>query len=139
LRLYVPVAYVSGPALTVHAGQPRILLVRANVSLFETMRKILEARGCAVETATLDAYPPQGRSFALIVIETALPQMTGFDLARRILEQDPKANFLFVHTQGSFHALAEEDLLKRFDLLRWPLEPQALLHAVQTALARTTA
>jgi CheY-like chemotaxis protein len=139
LRLYVPVADVSGPALTANAGQPRVLLVHANGPPFETMQNILEARGCSVETATLDAYPPQGRSFGLIVIETALPQMTGFDLARRILEHDPKANFVFVHTQGSYHGLAEEDLLKRFELLRWPLEPQTLLLAVQNGLARKTA
>jgi CheY-like chemotaxis protein len=139
VRLYVPVADVAGAALTARAGQPRVLLVHSNASFFDCMRRILEARGCSVETATLETYPPQGMPFSLIVIETVLPPMTGFDLARRILEHDPKASFLFVHTHGSFHGLAEEDLLKRFDVLRWPLEPQALLQAVQTGLARATA
>jgi hypothetical protein len=139
VRLFVPVADVVGPALTASTGPPQVLLVYSNAPPFESMRRILEARRCSVDMATLDAYPPQGRSFGLIVIETVLPQITGFDFARRVLEHDPKANFLFVHTQGSFYGFAEEDLLKRFDLLRWPLEPQALIQAVQAALARTTA
>jgi CheY-like chemotaxis protein len=136
VRLYVPAVEVKGPALTATAEQPHVLLVHANLPLFDAMRKILEGRGCTVESATLDAFSVQGRSFSLIVIETTLPQVTGFDLARRILEQDPKAKLLFVHTQGSFHGLAEEDLLKRFTLLRWPLEPRTLLQAVQTAMER---
>jgi len=139
LRLYVPVADVAGPALTVHAGQPRVLLVYSNVPIFESLRKMLEARGCSVEAATLDTDVPHGRSFDLIVLSTVLPHMTGLEFARRVLEREPKANFLFVHTQGSFHGFADEELLKRFVLLRWPLEPQAMIQAVQTALARTTA
>jgi CheY-like chemotaxis protein len=138
-RLYVPIADVAGSALTAHDGQPRVLLVHANEPIFEGMRKILEARGCAVEsTAAFDAFTLPGRTFTLIVIETTLPQMNGFHLARRILEHDPKANILFAHTQGSFLGSTEEDLLKRFDLMRWPLEPPTLLEAVQVALKRTT-
>ena len=142
IRFYIPVANVECPALSADAAPPRVLLVHAIPLLFDSMRRILEAHGCTVETAvasptTRAALPSPGQSFGLIIVETALPQKSGFDLARRILEQDRRARFLFIHTPASFHGLAEEDLLKRFDILRWPLDPPAFLQAVQTALGRT--
>ena len=137
--LYVPVAAIKGPMLTVKNGVPHVLLVHANSVLFESIRKILEAHGCRISMAAgspsaLGVYASPGQSFALVVTETVLPQMSGFDLARRILDHDANARFLFLHTQASFHGLAEEDLLKRFDMLRWPLQPRDLLQAVHAAL-----
>jgi signal transduction histidine kinase/CheY-like chemotaxis protein len=139
LQLYLPVARIEGPT-PAHGEAPHLLLVHTNPLLFESMRRIFESHRFQVSVANspqaaLNAYLAPGQSFALIVTDARLPQMSGFDLARRILDHDPDANFLFLHTQSSFHGLAEEELLKRFALLRWPLEPHALLKAVQAALA----
>jgi hypothetical protein len=57
-------------------------------------------------------------------------------MARRMLEHDPKVRFIFLLAQASFHGLRDEELLKRFDLLRWPVEPSALARAIQNALDR---
>ena len=139
VQLYLPVARIEGTPVA-HAKSPHLLLVHTNPLLFESMRRIFESHHLRVSVANspqaaLNAYLAPGQSFALVVTDARLPQMSGFDLARRILDHDPDANFLFLHTQSSFHGLAEEDLLKRFALLRWPLEPQALLNAVHAALA----
>src|ERR1019366_8337585 len=143
VRLYVPVAGIAGPRMVGNPDPPHLLLIHANPLLFDSMRRILESCGCKVSVAAaspsaLGTYLSPGQSFALVVVEAELPHMSGFDLARRILEHDPKANFLFLHTHASFHGMREEELLKRFDMLRWPLEPGAFLSAVQTALARNS-
>jgi signal transduction histidine kinase len=140
MQLYLPVAAlpISTPA---DADAAELLLVNANPTFFESMRKILESRGYRTTVATsapaaLTAFTAPRQSFALVVIDAALPQASGFDLARRMLDHDPKANFLFLHTASSFHGLGEEELVKRFPLLRWPLLPQTFLQAIQTAQAR---
>jgi signal transduction histidine kinase len=138
VQLVLPVTAIAGltPART---EAPHLLLVHPNPLLFESMRKILEAHGYRITVAissqaAMSAYLTPRQSFALVVADVLLPQLSGFDLARRILDHDPKANFLFLHTASSFHGLAEEELLKRFALLRWPLTPQAFLLAIQAAL-----
>ena len=143
MHLYFPVAALEVPARP--EGEARhLLLVMTNPHLIESIPKILEAAGFRVSVATspqmaLSICAGPGAAFALVVIDLLLPQQPGVEVARRILDQDAKANFLFLHTQTSFHGLGEDDLLKRFALLRWPLQPPALLQAVQTALTQPKA
>ena len=142
-HLYFPVAALERAA---KAGRqsPHLLLVITDPRLIESMPKVLEAVGFRVSVATspqmaLSLYSTPGAVFALVLTDLLLPQQSGIELARRILDQNAKANFLFLHTQTSFHGLGEDDLLKRFGLLRWPLQPPALLQAVQTALPQPKA
>ncbi len=140
VQVYLPAAAIAGPAQAENQST-HLLLVHTNPTLFESMRTVFESRGFRVSVAissqtALSAYRNHGEPFALVVTDVQLPQLSGFDLARRILDHDPKANFLFLHTQSASHGLAEEELLKRFTFVRWPLEPRALLKAVQTALVR---
>ena len=140
VQLYLRVAVIEGPAQAENQSA-HLLLVHSNPTLFESMRTVFESRGFRVSVAmssqtALSAYRNRREPFALVVTDVLLSQLSGFDLARRILDHDPKANFLFLRTQPASHGLAEEELLKRFTLLRWPLEPRALLKAAQTALAR---
>jgi CheY-like chemotaxis protein/anti-sigma regulatory factor (Ser/Thr protein kinase) len=140
VQLYLRAAAIDGP--TPPGNQSgHLLLVHTNPTLFESMRTVFESSGFRVSVATsshtaLSAYRNRAEPFALVVTDVLMPQLSGLDLARRILDHDPKANFLFLHTQSASHGLAEEELLKRFTLLRWPLEPRALLSAAQSALAR---
>ena len=85
--------------------------------------------------AALTVCRAKGACVAAVVTDLMLPHLGGLDLARRILEHDPKICFVFLLAQASFHGLREEDLLKRFDLLRWPTEPSAFFTAIQSALA----
>jgi DNA-binding NtrC family response regulator len=118
-----------------------VVLAHTNPLVFDSVRVILEAHGCAVTEvaspqAAVAACAAPRAAVTLVLVDLTVSQMAGLELARRILDQDAKMKFLFLHTQTSFHGLAEEELLKRFPLLRWPLLPAALLDAVQTALAR---
>jgi len=141
LRVYFPVAAIEGP--TAANPGPHVFLVHANPVIFESMRRLLEAVGYRVSVglspqAVLTMVSTPGQAFDLIVMEATMPTMSGFDLARRVLERDRKANFLFVHTQQSMQGLAEEELLQRFKLLRSPLQPPGLLQSVQAALTKDT-
>ncbi len=141
VRLYLPSAATDGPPLAPNAEMPHLLLVHADPLLTSSMGQILEAHGYRVSVvnhpqAALVACRAKGASVSLVVTDMMLPHLAGLDLARRILEHDPKTSFIFLLAQSSFHGLREEDLLKRFELLRWPLEPAALMRAIQAALAR---
>ena len=143
VQLVLPIAAIAGPAPQ-GTESPHLLLVHPNPFLFESIRRILETHNYRISVAispqtAMGAYLTPRQSFALVVTDVLLPQLSGFDLARRILDHDPKAKFLFLHTASSFHGLAEEELLKRFALLRWPLNPQAFLQAIQTALTTPAA
>jgi signal transduction histidine kinase/CheY-like chemotaxis protein len=140
VQLLLPIAALE-KSTPREAESANLLVVHANPLLSASMRVIFESRGWNVSVAdsadaALSAYFEEEQSFALVVADALLPQMSGFDLARRILDHDAEANFLFLHTESSFHGLAQEDLLQSFALLRWPLEPNALLKAAQTALAK---
>lgn len=138
VQLYVPTVSVERLGLA-GAASPRIILVLANPHLADSMQCVLESAGC--QTAVAASAPAAiahcadaDQPFALGVVDVLLPQMTGCDLARRLVDLDKVASFLFVHTQSSFHGLTGEEMLERFPLLRWPLNAQAFLAAVRTAL-----
>jgi signal transduction histidine kinase len=140
VRVYVPAATVAAAAAA-NENKPHLLLVHPDPLLFESLRKILEWQGYRVSLAltaqtALSLYQTPGQSFALILAEAQLPQLSGFDLARRILEHDPRASFLFLYTQSSFQGLPEEEMLKRFTVLRWPVETATFVETVRTTLAR---
>lgn len=140
VRLYLPVVKV-GARVSADANAHHILVVHPDPLVSGSLRKLLEWQGYRVTVATsslvaLSIYQAAEQAFALVLAESVLPQLSGFDLARRILDRDSKARFVFLHTQSSFNGVAEEELLKRFALLRWPLEPAALLQAVQASFER---
>jgi CheY-like chemotaxis protein len=140
VQLYLPVAALGTPA-PVRADAPHLLAVHDDPSLLESIRRILEAQGWRVTTASssasaLSAVQTPKQSFDLVLADVLMPGVSGFDLARRILDYDTSAHFLFLYTQSSFHGLPEEDMLRRFTLLRWPIEASVFVKAVQAALQR---
>ncbi len=141
-RLYVPVATTDAPTLVTGPKPPNVLLAHTNPLVFDSLRIILEATGCKVTApdspqTALSAFTTPRTSFALVVIDATMPQVSAFDFARRILDHDSEANILFLHTQPSYHGAAEEELLSRFDMVRWPLQTSTVLQAVQKAMTRT--
>jgi CheY-like chemotaxis protein len=138
VRLFLPSADL-GQETPVRADAPQLLVAHDDAMLLETMRRILERRGWRVTAvgsaaAALSAYQTPKQTFDLVLADVLMPGMSGLEMARKILDLDVKASFLFLYAQPSFHRLADEELLKRFPLLRWPTEASAFVHAVQTAL-----
>lgn len=141
VRLYFPAASIAPVSTPPSTKAPHVLLAHHSPLLFDSLRVILEARGCRVTVvdspqAALAVCSAPKTSFGLVVVDVNMPQMSGFDLARRILDHDRNANFLFLCTQPSFHGMNDDELPKRFELLRWPIQPAALFKTLQNALAR---
>jgi CheY-like chemotaxis protein len=141
VRLLLPIAAIDGPAIATGSKAPHVLLAHTNPVFFDSLRVMLEARGCRVTSAdspqaALSVFTAPRASFALVIVDVMMTPTSGFDFARRAQDHDAKATFLFLHTQPSFHGVPEEELLKRFDMLRWPLQMPALLQAIQNALTR---
>ena len=76
-----------------------------------------------------------GERFELWLLAVHLPNLTGPELARRVLLRDPRANFLFLHAAAG-PALPRDGLMTPSTLVHKPFAPAVLLHAVAAALER---
>ena len=75
--------------------------------------------------------------FDLVLSDITLPgKLTGFDIARRILDRNPEQAIIFM-TGYSEHVLDEADELSTYTILRKPFEFSELNNAIQSALARS--
>ena len=77
------------------------------------------------------------RQFDLVLSDITLPgKLSGFDIARRILDRNPEQAIIFM-TGYSEHVLDEADELSTYTILRKPFEFSELNNAIQSALARS--
>lgn len=141
-RIYLPVAAISTDTVPAARGA-RVLLVMDDPLVCVSMRRVLEAAGAIVVAAegahaALAQYQAASARFDLIVAEVRLTHLTGFELARRLLDREPTANFVFVQMDDPIPAPRGDDRLKRFALLTGPFDPPPLLAAIQEALTRQT-
>ena len=72
--------------------------------------------------------------FDLVLSDITLPgKLTGFDIARRILDKNPEQGIIFM-TGYSEHVLDEADELSAYTILRKPFEFSELNAAIQSTL-----
>lgn len=121
----------------------RILYVEDNRELRETIGMLMEAEGrtvtsCATaeEALKLDAQ----QSFDLLVSDVSLPGMSGTDLARQLLAEDPGRRVVLCsgYPLGGYPDAWGSNvrtLLKPFELD----ELEQLLGSIQEAVARSAA
>ncbi len=139
VRVYLPVAQLPATNAAELRGA-RVLVVMDDPVMRQSVGMLLASAGCQVTPATgaheaLALYQTSRASFALVLTEIRLAHLGGFDLARRIQDRDPAANFLFVQMHA-FPSPSRDERLKQFDVLCRPFDPPALLDSVRTALAR---
>ena len=84
------------------ADAPHLLVVHPDPLVSASLRSSSNGRAIVSPVApssqvALGVYQTAEQSFALVVAESMLPQLSGFDLARRILDRDSKARFVFLH------------------------------------------
>ncbi|BEP93856.1 response regulator [Acidovorax sp. sif1233] len=121
----------------------RILYVEDNAELRETIGMLMEGEGqtvtsCATaeEALELDAL----QSYDLLVSDVSLPGISGTDLARRLLAQDPQrwvvlcSGYELGHYPGAWGPNVRT-LLKPFDLE----DLEQLLSSIREAVARPVA
>jgi signal transduction histidine kinase/ActR/RegA family two-component response regulator len=149
VRFYVPLAaaretWAQGtPAGASPSVGDRLLVVDDDPQTLHFMCTTLERAGYRVHRATdgsqaLDSYTAAAEPFRLVVSDVVMPQMTGFDLAQRLLDHDPRVNVLFTSGQIPIGFLPEDFAGRDFGLLPKPFRTDGLLQAVQAALLRRT-
>ena len=94
----------------------KVLYVEDQPDLGFLTKQFLEKRGfdvtwCTTGKSGYEAYQLHFRSRGLAIIDIQLPDMSGFDLARRIVAQDSRACFLFLTART-----AKSDRLLGLDL-----------------------
>ncbi|MBX9677646.1 MAG: response regulator [Gemmataceae bacterium] len=119
----------------------RILIVDTDPAVRDSVSRLFEANGakttaCGNPHDALKAYTQPAAGFHLVLAEVLMPGMNGYDLAHRILERDPLANFMFVTDKPSMHGLANQDLARKYDLVRKPFDPPQLLQVIRGSLRR---
>ena len=137
VSMFLPVACV--PKFAMPPGQQlSALIVLADRRAGANTRKLLEAAGCqvAIASSQVEALEllVEPDKFMLAFIETQLSNENGLNLARRMLAHNPIQRFVFLQSNGSFSGTTEDDLVKRFPLVRGPLQVPLLFQAFEDAL-----
>ncbi|HEX8407518.1 MAG TPA: response regulator [Thermoanaerobaculia bacterium] len=118
--------------------RPRILVVEDDTATREALQRILEHEGCEVE-AVPDGERAVGalanRKFAAIVLDIALPKMSGTDVMEYIASTSPEALTSIIVVTG----LEAREIRKLFpeicETLSKPVIPARLLGSVRRCLA----
>jgi signal transduction histidine kinase len=139
-RLFLPVGQqpqAAGAAASPRG--PRLLVVDDDPMVIRLVATALEMAGYRVEAAASGAealalFTAATEPYQLVLSDVVMPQMTGFDLARQLLDQRPDVNLLFISSDPFVSRLRQDKTLRVFDLLVKPFRPEALLHAVRRSL-----
>ena len=116
--------------LCLHGGTERILLVDDEEELLDTCRKMLDRLGYKVVArnngrAALEAFLAHPNRFDLIITDRTMPDMTGIELAERIMEIRPNVPVILYtghdelsHFEKASASVVRESLHKPFDRKR---------------------
>jgi len=121
-------------------GAKTILIVEDEGVLREMERSILENCGYYVLEAdsgrkAFDLWREQGQKIDLLIADVVLPRgITGVELAKRLLDEQPQLKVIF--TTGKIFRQAEQDALAKMNalFLQKPFQHQELLQVVNNAL-----
>jgi two-component system cell cycle sensor histidine kinase/response regulator CckA len=138
VRVYLPIANL--PTETPLDNPAHLMLVHSDSVLLESMRSVLTADGVRVATAnTAEAallnFEDAKLPIQLVIAESNIAGESGFDLARKVLDEHPKVQFLFLNAQSFVHDYTEEETQGHFTVLRWPMDIAGFRRAVANALA----
>jgi CheY-like chemotaxis protein len=120
-------------------GSETVLLVEHHEAVRQVAHEILEAQGYAVLEAghgaeALAIQERHGHPIQLTITEVALPDMTGPELARRVVRSWPDAKTLFVSGEADAHPAPDELLVRDAAFLAKPFAPDALARKVREVL-----
>jgi two-component system alkaline phosphatase synthesis response regulator PhoP len=120
--------------------RPHVLVVEDDFATREALRKILEAEGCAVDLA-IDGEKAVGclarKQFDVIVLDLALPKLSGTDVMEYIASTNPAQLSAIVVVTG----LEAQEIRKLFPAVREtlskPVMPTKLIASVRRCLGAT--
>lgn len=109
----------------------RILLVDDNLDIINVLKRGLASLGMDVTTfsdpeAALAGFKPG--QYDAIVLDVRMPKMTGFEVARGIWKQEPKASICFLTAFEIFRKEAEKIFpsLKSYCFVKKPIQASEL-------------
>jgi signal transduction histidine kinase/ActR/RegA family two-component response regulator len=129
------------PAAVGKTAGEKLLIVDDDPLTLQLMCTTLERAGYRVQSAAdgaaaLESFSQAGEPFRLLLSDVVMPRMTGFDLAQRLLDRDPRLHVLFTSGYIPPGFVPEAFASRHFDLLAKPFRPEGLLRAVRAALDR---
>ncbi len=119
-------------------GVGHILFVDDEASIAKVATMLLIGRGFTVETfvdskEALEAFESNPEAFSVVVTDLTMPNLTGFDLAKRIRSIDPTIPILM--TSGRIETNSEEHT-DVTEMLRKPIDINDLVDAINRCTAQ---
>jgi two-component system cell cycle sensor histidine kinase/response regulator CckA len=130
------------PGLTrVEGGSETILLVEDNDQVRQLVRRILESNGYQVVDAAnpqeaLERFEKHHDSIQLLLTDVVMPQMSGRQLAEKLLASHPGLKVLYMSGYTEDVALRHGIVEASVAFLQKPLTPHALLRKLREVLGR---
>jgi two-component system, LuxR family, response regulator FixJ len=121
--------------------EPRVFVVDDDRSVRLSLANLLESDGCTVETFSSAAEYLAGVSHpgpACLVLDVQLPGLDGIGLQEQLAEQGRMEQIVFITGHGDIPMGIQAMKRGAVDFLPKPFDDEALLNAVQQALARST-
>jgi CheY-like chemotaxis protein len=126
------------------ANVKQILVVDDHFEMLEFLRSMLELSGhdyevLAVPSAEEGLLELQRTNFDLLITDVRLPGMSGFDLIRRVRRLKPNIAVIMITAYSTSQGKQEAEDLNVYRYFTKPLDTDAVLAAVYTALYGETA
>jgi signal transduction histidine kinase/FixJ family two-component response regulator len=145
VRLVLPTAQAPAVSLepkarTATAARERILVVDDDPLTLEMIDTVLGQEGYHVQCASgaaeaLKLYTRAvSEPFQLVVSDLMMAEMSGYDLARKLLQQHPAVNLMFITGHVSAQPFLEDRAFGNVAVLAKPFRADGLLRAVRAAL-----
>ncbi len=114
----------------------RVLVVDDDTAMCDVLVEDLEQRGFSVRSATSGASALDRLrevSFDVVVTDVMMPGMSGIELCSAVRELDPELPVVVMTAFGSLDAAIEAIRAGAYDFVTKPLEPEALVVAIERA------
>lgn len=124
------------------ADRPVVYVVDDDASVRESLRRLVDSLGLAVEVfagaqAFLDARA--GDTPGCLVLDVELPDLSGLELQRRLLDADDALPIVFLTGHGDIPMSVRAMKAGAVEFLTKPFRPADLVAAIREALARDQA
>jgi len=114
-----------------------ILIIDDEVSLRQTLARILQRAGFDVSTAEngIEAISMAGENlFDMVYLDIRMPDMSGLDVLKTLHEQHPDVPIVLFTAQPDLHSAVEALRRGATDYLLKPLRPQAVIERTNSIL-----
>jgi FixJ family two-component response regulator len=135
-------AHEYGQSLPRPPATPTVLVVDDDISIRESLQLLIRCAGWGVETfASAKEFLAHERSLAptCLVLDMNLPDLTGLELQQRIAADGTGMPIIFITGHGDVPMTVRAMKAGAIEFLTKPFGDEALLSAIEEALARSRA